>query len=509
MSRLTLMLGLLLGAGWGGPAAAQNHPELDWQVVETEHFRILYHQGLEGAAARTAQIAEAAYDPITKLYGYHPDDRVRIVLKDYDDYANGAAFFYHDTIEIWTTALDHDFDLRGTSDWLRNVITHEFTHIISLGTARKGSQRVPALYLQYFGYQREENRPDILIGYPDAIASYPIMSTVVPMWLAEGAAQYMAEGAHQDRWDANRDMVLRAQVLAGEQLPFDQMGIFGKHGFGNEYVYDHGYGLVRYIAETYGEQKIAELYRAASAWRSLEIDGAFDKVLGKSVDEVYDEWVASMRAGYEAQVKGLGELNEGELVSDLGFSNLRPQLSPDGKKLAYLSTRKRQYGPHMLVVRDLETEEDEVVAFPVAASTVDWSADGQKLLFSRIDRADKYGSRQADIYEYDFTVDEPGFLHDMIWALPAMVAATAPETPRIKQLTHGLRALYPTYSPDGEWIAFVKNKGSNNNLGMMRADGSDLRYLTDFQDGTQVYTPRFSPDGKRLVFSISRQGQRD
>jgi Tol biopolymer transport system component len=509
MSRLTLMLGLLLGAGWGGPAAAQNHPELDWQVVETEHFRILYHQGLEGAAARTAQIAEAAYDPITKLYGYHPDDRVRIVLKDYDDYANGAAFFYHDTIEIWTTALDHDFDLRGTSDWLRNVITHEFTHIISLGTARKGSQRVPALYLQYFGYQREENRPDILIGYPDAIASYPIMSTVVPMWLAEGAAQYMAEGAHQDRWDANRDMVLRAQVLAGEQLPFDQMGIFGKHGFGNEYVYDHGYGLVRYIAETYGEQKIAELYRAASAWRSLEIDGAFDKVLGKSVDELYDEWVVSMRAGYEAQVASLGELNEGELVSDLGFSNLRPQLSPDGKKLAYLSTRKRQYGPHMLVVRDLETEEDEVVAFPVAASTVDWSADGQKLLFSRIDRADKYGSRQADIYEYDFTVDEPGFLHDMIWALPAMVAATAPETPRIKQLTHGLRALYPSYSPDGEWIAFVKNKGSNNNLGMMRADGSDLRYLTDFQDGTQVYTPRFSPDGKRLVFSISRQGQRD
>lgn len=509
MTRLAFMLGLLLATGWVGPAAAQNHPELDWQVVETEHFRILYHQGLEGAAARTAQIAEAAYDPITKLYGYHPDDRVRIVLKDYDDYANGAAFFYHDTIEIWTTALDHDFDLRGTSDWLRNVITHEFTHIISLGTARKGSQRVPAFYLQYFGYQREENRPDILIGYPDAIASYPVMSTVVPMWLAEGAAQYMAEGAHQDRWDANRDMVLRAQVLSGEQLPFDQMGIFGKHGFGNEYVYDHGYGLVRYIAETYGEQKIAELYRAASAWRSLEIDGAFNKVLGKSVDELYDEWVVSMRAGYEAQVASLGELNEGELVSDLGFSNMRPQLSPDGKKLAYLSTRERQYGPHMLVVRDLETEEDKVVAFPVAASTVDWSADGQKLLFSRIDRADKYGSRQADIYEYDFAVDEPGFLHDMIWALPAMVAATAPETPRIKQLTHGLRALYPTYSPDGEWIAFVKNKGANNNLGMMRVDGSDLRYLTDFQDGTQVYTPRFSPDGKRLVFSISRQGQRD
>ena len=502
-------LALALVATLAGSAAAQNHPELEWQVFETEHFRILYHQGLEGAAARAAQIVEAAYGPITELYGYAPDDKVRIVLKDYDDYANGAAFFYHDTIEIWTTSLDHDFDLRGTSDWLRNVLTHEFTHIVSLGAARKGSQRMPALYLQYFGYQREKNRPDILIGYPDAIASYPVMSTVVPMWLAEGAAQYMAEGAREDRWDANRDMVLRAQVLAGEQLPFDEMGVFGKCGFGNEYVYDHGYGLVRHIGQTYGDEKIAELYRAASAWRTLEIDGAFEKVLGKSADALYEEWVAAMQADYEKQVADLGELRTGELVTGLGFSNLRPRLSPDGKKLAYLSTRKRQYGPHMLVVRDLETEEDEVVAFPVSASTVDWSPDGDKLLFSRIDRADTYGSRQADIYEYDFTIDEPGLVHDLVWTVPALVAAKAPESPRIKRLTRGLRALYPTYSPDGEWIAFVHNSSSNNNLGLMRTDGSDVRYLTDFRDGTQLYTPRFSPDGKRLAVSMSRAGQRD
>ena len=143
-----LALVLVLATALMGSAAAQNHPELEWRVFETEYFRILYHQGLESAAARTAQIVEDAYEPITRLYGYAPDDKVRIVLKDYDDYANGAAFFYHDTIEIWTTSLDHDFDLRGTSDWLRNVLTHEFTHIVSLGAARKSSQRMPAFYLQ-------------------------------------------------------------------------------------------------------------------------------------------------------------------------------------------------------------------------------------------------------------------------------------------------------------------------------------------------------------------------
>ena len=66
----TLLVGLMLG--WASASFAQNHPELAWQVVETEHFRIFYHEGLEGAAARAARIAEAAYAPITELYGYAP-----------------------------------------------------------------------------------------------------------------------------------------------------------------------------------------------------------------------------------------------------------------------------------------------------------------------------------------------------------------------------------------------------------------------------------------------------
>ena len=138
-----LLLGLSLL--WAGKLGRRTIPNWTWRVFETAHFRVLYHQGLEHAIfSRAAQIAEEAYGPITQLYGYEPSERVRIVLKDYDDYANGAAFFYHDTIEIWTTSLDHDYELRGTTDWLRNVITHEFTHIISLSIARKTAQRVPA-----------------------------------------------------------------------------------------------------------------------------------------------------------------------------------------------------------------------------------------------------------------------------------------------------------------------------------------------------------------------------
>ena len=137
----------------GSVATAQNHPELKWEVLSTSHFDVFYHHGLEKAALKAAKVAESAYQPVTSLYRYRPDGKIRIVLKDYDDYGNGAAYFYHDKIEIWTTPLDHDFDLRGTTDWLANVITHEFVHIISLGAARKAWQRTPGFHLEHFGNQ--------------------------------------------------------------------------------------------------------------------------------------------------------------------------------------------------------------------------------------------------------------------------------------------------------------------------------------------------------------------
>ena len=201
-------------------ANAQNHPELQWQVLETEHFRVLFHEGLETAAGKAAEVAEEVYGPITRLYDYQPGSKVRIVLKDYDDVANGAAYFFQDTIEIWTTALEHDYELRGSTDWLRNVITHEFTHIVSLGAARKGPQRIPAFYIQYFGYQREKDRPDVLTGFPDRLVSYPIMTINVPHWFSEGVAQYQ----RYDRWG------LPSRHDSAHRGAQSRVALHGRHG---------------------------------------------------------------------------------------------------------------------------------------------------------------------------------------------------------------------------------------------------------------------------------------
>ena len=93
----------------------------------------------------TAKISEQIYDPITSLYSYEPDGKIHFIIRDHDDASNGAAYYYNNKIELWASSLE--FFLRGDHNWLRNVITHEFSHMISLGATRKLSRRIPALYI--------------------------------------------------------------------------------------------------------------------------------------------------------------------------------------------------------------------------------------------------------------------------------------------------------------------------------------------------------------------------
>src|SRR5208283_4935388 len=86
------------------------HPELDWRTIETPHFYVHYHTGTERTARVVAKVAEDVYGPVTSLYHHKPDGKVNFVIKDYDDYSNGGAYFFDNKIEIWASALD--FDLR-------------------------------------------------------------------------------------------------------------------------------------------------------------------------------------------------------------------------------------------------------------------------------------------------------------------------------------------------------------------------------------------------------------
>ena len=182
-------LTVLLLIAQGSISVAQDiffyHPELDWSTFETEHFYVHFHQGTQRTAELVGKIAEDIYVPVTKLYDYQPEGKIHFIIKDTDDYSNGAAYFFDNKIEIWAQNLD--YIMRGTKNWLRDVVTHEFIHMIQIQKSIKTSTTVPYGFFQYFNYE-PERRKDVVRGFPNTIVSYPISSISIPVWFAEGVA---------------------------------------------------------------------------------------------------------------------------------------------------------------------------------------------------------------------------------------------------------------------------------------------------------------------------------
>ncbi len=512
---------LIVFIAWTVSLWAQNPSHLKWREYESGHFIVYYPEGLEFTAYKSLEVAESVHEHLVRMYG-PVDSKISIVIKDQEDFSQGGAYYFDNKIEIWATSLD--YDQRSYSDFLWNVVTHELTHIYSMHQSMKTTRRLPMAYYQHIDYQ-EEKRDDVLIGYPNIMGSYAIPTFNVPGWLAEGVAQHQTRNARFERWDAHRDMIVRQATLNDKLLTISQMESFNWTGLENEMIYNHGFALVRYISDRYGDDAVVGLMKAMGAPDALTFNKASKRVLKISEKDLYNEWTSYMKDHYEAVKESLGELNEGTPFRRGGYINSFPVWSPDGSKLAYVSNKGQDYGIRVCYVANLkdggwqwkgkdkkekklrkkleklrqtseDTEEIEKAeiaaqgAFDIALAGGIQSAplwlDEWNILFNRRMPSNKHGSHWWDMYRYVINTKDP----------------RKGEKTRI---TNNLRGTYPDLSPDKSKLVFVKNEAGMNNLYIMDRNDNSLEQLTFYDDGTSIYRPRWSPDGSRIAFTIHQE----
>ncbi len=440
------------------------------KTISTDHFRIHFMDGATGTARRVAETAEEVFAPMAAAYNYYEDfSPIHIIVLDNSDMlGNGSADYYTNTIVIWATSLD--IELRGSHDWIKNVLTHELAHIMTLNKVRK---KWPFQFA-ILQVSRFDSNPDVTFNFP-------LFHMTAPRWWTEGIAQYTPHQYGYDRWDTHRDMLLRMATLEDDLLSYGEMGSIGSRsgGFYGEMVYNQGYALLLYIQNQYGREKVEALTHHSG---TLSFDPAIRKVLGISADQLYKDWVRFLEEHYgqlAAEVRSQG-LFQGADLHELneGVIEYHPTYSPDGKKLAYITSEKRDFAIPNLKVYDFESGKKKKLKGYVD-TRISWSPDSREILFVR----NKGGFN--DLYIYNFEEDKE------------------------YRISAQLRAKDPAFSPDGEHIVFVRNEDGTNNLGLVNRDGSGLAYLTNHNDGTQYSAPRFSPDGQWLLFSVFRGEDRD
>ncbi len=505
-----MSLSLLLAAA--GSLYAQTSPNfydypynhLPWFTIAGDHFEVHYQEGSERSAQVASRVAEEIYEPITSLYNYEPDRKISIVLRDREDYSNGAAFFFDDKIEIWVPALDTP--LRGTHNWMRNVITHEFTHIVQLQASMTRTKTIPAVYFQWLSYEGVR-RPDVLYGFPNGIITFPFASVAIPAWYAEGTAQYQRTGLSYDYWDSHRDMILRSRILNDTYLSFIDMGIFSsKTSIERETNYNQGYGFVIYLVNRFGEEVVADISDAAAESGKTNFSKVIETATGISGEALFDDWVAERKQHYTSQVEHI-EPSAFEEDQSGGFFNFYPVFAPDSTTFAYLTNAGREYGVTTLVVQrdsaevsiddvggvqELDTDQSYRIshgfgsnlALDFISNRFSFSPDSNTLLYSRSEK-NRYGETYQDLYLYDIDSEEK------------------------TQLTFGTRTQEPAWHPSDSTALAVQQHDGTQNLVLVNLDSGESEPLTDFQSGETVYTPIWHPDGQTAFYAAALDGNRN
>ncbi len=123
-----------------------------------------------------------------------------------------------------------------------------------------------------------------------------------------------------------------------------------------------------------------------------------------------------------------------------------------------------------------------------ASNGIEWSHDGQHILFSSYRKPDaEYARRQSNIYSVSLNNKE------------------------INELTTREGGEYAMrVSPDGKYIAFIgsiwtKNFYHDQKLMMMKADGSDVKVISEQLDQTPG-GPMWAPDGSGIYFNVREYG---
>src|SRR5215210_1029691 len=163
--------------------------------------------------------------------------------------------------------------------------------------------------------------------------------------------------------------------------------------------------------------------------------------------------------------------NRGQLhIRDSTWARL-PAWSPDGSRLAYSA---------------------DLRSYDLALWTISPDGSSPRQLFA----ADTYGGG----------LEHPTWAPDMSelavagWRLgaPSQIEIVNAVTGRFRTLTQATNGAYdPSWSPDGEWIAFVQRDGAQHDVWLVHPDGSQATRLTTTGRGR---SPSWSPDGRWLAF---------
>jgi YD repeat-containing protein len=431
----------------------KNH---NWQVLSTPHFDIHFYEGAESFAVRAGLVLEDGYDMLSYKLGEVLPWRVPVILySSHNDFlqTNVTTELLPEGVQAFAQPSRRRIVLPFTSSFkeFAHTAVHELSHVFTFA-----------------------------IVYNRMLDNVFTRGYVFPMqlWVAEGVAEYLAV-----KWDSDADMYVRDAIIQDYLFP-----LYGLSGY---YVYKEGQSVFNYIEETYGRNKVVEILHALANTRNADV--ALERTIGLSTSELEAQWSKDLRKHYWPLYPDKVEVNEygrrlTDHIKDHGYYNTKPVISPDGEKIAFFSDRDGLIDIYLMSALDGKVihrlvsgyRSNRYESLHFMNSAITFSPDGKYIAFVAKSKG-----------------------HDTIFVVNTNSGRVQKKI-RIFE-AGGLAA--PNWSPVKNEIIVSATFDGQTDLLLVDVDAETYRRLT--YDPADQLTPRFFPDGNRVVFTYYPEITRD
>ncbi len=423
--------------------------EHDWSYIQTKHFDIYFTEDGNDAAEYAATSAEEALADIEEKLNYQINNRISlIVYNSHNEFqeTNTSDGYLSQGIGGFTEPFKNRvvFPFEGSYSKYKHVIHHELVHAVMR---------------------------DLLYGGTIQNIIAKGITLQLPIWYHEGMAEFISSG-----WETNSDMFIRDAAI-NEYLP----DIKNLSGY---FAYRGGQALFKYIADTYGIEKVGELLYSVKAKGSVK--KGFKASIGIDLEELNEKWKKSIKKRFWPEVATRKDPEEfAKRLTDHkklgGFYNTSPAISPKGDKIVIISDRDIYLDVYLInsfdgkeikkVIESGTTEnlEELNVLFP----SLTWSPDNRQIALSS----------KSEGYDVIKIIDtEKDDDYNLPFKLPGIESVS--------------------WSPDSNYIAFLGSNAHQSDIYIYNFKTKEVTNLTN--DIFSDYLPSWSPDSKTIVFSSDR-----
>ncbi|MFC2130378.1 peptidase MA family metallohydrolase [Bacteroidota bacterium] len=425
--------------------------EFDWKYIETKHFDVFFNKGSKYLAEFAAMSAEKALQSVQNTLNYRINKRIRLIIFDtHNEFqqTNVISQFMTEGIGGVTELAKNRMvvPFQGSYSQFNHVIHHELVHAVMNDMFYGGT-------------------------FQTALRSGNLGK--VPIWISEGLAEFESSGGY----NIETDMFMRDVSLNEKLRDLDKMN--------NYYAYRGGQAFFWYVAEKYGRERVGDLINRLRVQRDLK--QAFKSAFNMDIEEFSEEFKNDLKKFYWpdiAKYEGPRDFSERITNSEKeeNFYNSSPTISPDGRKMAYISAPG---GMFSIMLRDLDDKKEEPKKLVSSFRTQDfedlniltpgisWNPDGTKIAVSA-----KAGGEDAI------------FLVDI-------------ETGDYEKMKFGLRSITSVnWSPDGKMLAFIGSANGQSDIYTYNMSTKNLINITD--DVFSDFHPVWTPDSKQIFFISDR-----